>query len=105
MLHTVAFFSPLAVIEALQTTDEVSCNPADTLEVNSFPYKRFHNSSWVPDRYLNSGGSCFFSFSERYAVKQCCSSQKKILSMSLRGQLRTPQLSHLTALQESVSSA
>lgn len=44
MLNAIALLSSLAVVEALQASDEVSRNSADTLEEDAMTYVLFHYS-------------------------------------------------------------
>ena len=105
MFHPVVLFRSLGIIEPIQCADQVTSDPAYTLEVNAFPYKRVHRASFVHGLYLKLGGSCFFSFFERQEERQCSFSQKKSASTILRGHCRFPSLYQRQQREESVSSA
>lgn len=42
VLQTISFFRSFCVVEAFQTSDEVSGNPSDTLEVDTFSHNGLH---------------------------------------------------------------
>ena len=44
MFNAITLLGPFAVVESFQASDEVSCNPADTLEADAMTYVLFHYS-------------------------------------------------------------
>lgn len=47
VLQPISFFRSFCVIEAIQTSDEISGNPSDTLEVDTFSHNGLHIFSFA----------------------------------------------------------